>query len=139
MGEPRADFPFTRIYTDKDGESRFEDLCIPLRSQGEIGFLSEKLKARSILFRHVVPGYNYDFHNAPKRQFIFLLDGVIQIESSLGKVRTFSAGDVLLVEDTRGKGHRTKNLTPIKRRSVFVEIPEDLDIISYLAEDSEAG
>lgn len=109
-------------------------LCCSLREKSV--FLSGKLKARSILFGHVIPGYNYDFHNAPKRQFIFLLDGVIQIESSLGIVRNFSSGDVLLVEDTRGKGHRTKNLTPIKRRSVFVEIPEDLDIISYLAEES---
>lgn len=108
MSEPRSLFTIIRIYSDKNGESRFEDLKISLISAGDIGFLSERLDAKSVQFRYVVPGYNYDFHNAPGRQFIFLLDGTIQIETSLGELRKFSGGEVLLVEDTRGKGHRKK-------------------------------
>jgi len=125
------EFIVTRIYSDSKGESHFEDVRIPLESRGEIGYLSENMNATSVRFRNVVPGYDYDFHNAPKRQLIFLLDGVIQIETSLGKIRKFSTGDVLLVEDTSGKGHRTKNLTPVKRKSAFVEIPEDVDITAF--------
>jgi hypothetical protein len=133
----KSKFTVTRLYSDRTGDTHFEDLNLPLSSSGEIGFLSERIDAKTVQFRRVNPEYDYDFHNAPKRQFIFLLDGAIQIETSLGDVRTFSAGDVLLVEDTMGKGHRTKNLTAVKRRSVFVEIPEDLDI--HLLTDSPSG
>jgi len=124
-------FVITRIYTDREGESHFEDVSIPLESRGKIGFLSGNLESTSVRFRNVVPGYDYEFHNAPRRQLIFLLNGVIQIETSMGEIRKFSAGDVLLVEDTSGKGHRTKNLTPVKRKSAFVEIPEDVDITAF--------
>ena len=78
------EFIVTRIYSDSKGESHFEDVSIPLASRGEIGYLSENMNATSVQFRNVVPGYDYDFHNAPKRQLIFLLDGVIQIETSFG-------------------------------------------------------
>ena len=50
------------------------------------------------------------------------LEGEIQIETSLGDVRRFCAGEILLVEDTVGKGHKTKKLWSEKRRSVFVTI-----------------
>lgn len=133
------EFIVTRIYSDSEGESHFEDVSIPLESRGEIGFLSERIEATSVRFRNVVPGYDYDFHNAPKRQLIFLLDGVIQIETSLGDIRKFSSGDVLLVEDTEGKGHRTKNLTPVKRKSAFVEIPDEVDITEFVTGGSKSS
>jgi len=49
-----------------------------------------------------------------------LLDGSIEIETSLGIKRTFRAGEILLMEDTHGKGHKTRNLLPEKRKSVFI-------------------
>jgi redox-sensitive bicupin YhaK (pirin superfamily) len=52
-----------------------------------------------------------------------LLDGEIEIETSLGHKRIFKAGEILLVEDTNGKGHKTRNIQPIKRRSVFITLP----------------
>lgn len=115
-------FAVTRIYHDLQGESRFEDLRIPLREDGEIGFLSELMPAQGIIFREVLPSYDYDFHNAPQRQYIILLDGEIEIETSLGVKRKFKGGDVLLMEDTEGKGHRTRNLKTQKRKSIFIPI-----------------
>ena len=113
-------FTITRIYADEQGESRFEDIELPLEESGEIGFLSEKFSAREVMFRKVKPTYDYDFHTAPQRQFIILLDGEIEIETSLGKKRTFKGGDILLMEDTEGKGHKTRNLQDIERKSVFI-------------------
>ena len=78
--------------------------------------------ANSIIFREVEPSYDLDFHTAPQKQYIILLEGEIQIETSLGDTRTFNAGEILLVEDTSGKGHKTKNLRNEKRRSIFVTI-----------------
>src|SRR5690554_5211627 len=116
-------FNITRIYNDTNGDSHFEDVAVDLKDGGEIGFLSELVPAKGIIFREVLPSYDYDFHTAPQRQYIILLDGEIEIETSLGEKRQFKAGDVLLMEDTTGKGHKTKNLTAVKRRSIFISLP----------------
>jgi hypothetical protein len=117
-------FKVTRLYSDDNGDSRFEDIDLPLKEMGEIGALSDGIPAGEIIFREVEPSYDYDFHNAPQRQYIILLDGEIEIETSLGEKRTFGGGEVLLVEDTEGKGHKTRNLQPIRRKSVFITLPE---------------
>jgi len=115
-------FPVTRVYSDEEGESRFEDILISLKDAGDIGSLSEAFPAKAIIFREVLPSYDYDFHNAPQKQYIILLDGEIEIETSLGETRSFAAGNILLVEDTSGKGHRTKNLRAKPRRSIFITL-----------------
>ena len=115
-------YTVTRVYADVNGHSHFKDISIPLTDKGEIGFLSEAEKAGTIAFRKVTGSYDYDFHNAPARQYILLMDGAIEIETSLGDKRTFSAGEVLLMEDTTGKGHRTKNIHEATRSSVFVTL-----------------
>ena len=116
-------FPITRVYSDSNGDSRFEDISIPLKDAGEIGKLSASIPVTSIIFREVESTYDYNFHNAPKKQYLILIDGEIEIETTLGEKRQFKAGDVLLLEDTEGKGHRTKNLLPIKRKSIFITVP----------------
>lgn len=68
-------FKITKIYTDKNGNSQFEDEKIPLKESGEIGFLSELFPANGVIFREVLPSYDFDFHNAPQRQLIVLLTG----------------------------------------------------------------
>ena len=90
---------------------------------GDIGALSATQPVKGIIFREVDPSYDYDFHNAPQRQYIILLDGEIEIETSLGEKKIFKTGDVILAEDTMGKGHKTKNLQSIKRRSIFITLP----------------
>lgn len=116
-------FSVTRIYSDANGDSRFEDISISLNEAGNIGKLSDELPAKGVVFREVAPTYDYDFHTAPQRQYIILLDGEIEIETSLGDKRIFKTGEVLLVEDTTGKGHKTKNLQPVKRKSIFILLP----------------
>lgn len=116
-------FSITRVYSNSNGDSRFEDISIPLEDTGEIGKLSAGLPVTSIIFREVEPSYDYNFHNAPQKQYLILIDGEIEIETSLGEKRQFKAGDVLLLEDTEGKGHRTRNLLPIKRKSIFITVP----------------
>jgi len=110
----------TRVYADEDGQSHFDDVEIPLRDAGAIGHLSEPIAAESVIFRTNEAGYDYDWHVAPRRQLIVLLDGAIEIETSDGHRRTFRGGDVLLMEDTTGRGHRTRNVEPRERRSLFI-------------------
>jgi hypothetical protein len=111
------------VYSDINGDTHFEDIEIPLIQAGNVGQLSDILPATGIIFREVEPSYDWNFHPAPQKQYIVLLDGEIEIETSLGEKRIFTAGEVLLVEDTTGKGHKTRNLRPEKRKSIFVTLP----------------
>lgn len=115
----------TRVYSDARGESRFADLDIPLEHAGDIGSLSRAFPARAVVFRTTPPGYNFDWHPAPQRQIIVLLDGEIEIEVSAGDKRRFKGGEILLVEDTAGRGHKTRNIQPIHRRSIFIHLDDD--------------
>lgn len=112
----------TRIFSDASGDSHFAELEIPLADAGEIGRLSAAQTATSIIFRENDASYDYDWHNAPQRQYVILLDGEIEIEVSTGEKRRFRGGDILLVEDTTGKGHRTKICNNQPRRSIFVTL-----------------
>jgi len=110
----------TRVYADERGESHFADAEVELKDAGSIGHLSEPIPAKHVVLRRNDPGYDYDWHVAPSRQFIVLLDGVIEIETSDGERRTLHGGDILLMEDTTGRGHRTRNVEARERRSVFI-------------------
>ena len=116
-------FQITRVYSDNNGDTHFEDIEVPLKESGNIGKLSDVLPATGVIFREVEPTYDWNFHTAPQKQYIILLDGEIEIETSLGEKRIFKAGEILLVEDTTGKGHKTKNLQPKKRKSIFITLP----------------
>lgn len=113
---------YTRIYKDADDETHFEDVEVSLNDNGSIGFLSKKMNVSTIQFRENNADYNWDFHNAPARQFIILLDGSIEITTSLGVIRSFTAGEILLVEDNLGKGHKTRNLLNTRRKSIFIQL-----------------
>jgi hypothetical protein len=112
----------TRISTGSDGETHFDELEIALTDAGAIGRLSALVPATGLIFRETSPDYDYDWHPAPRRQYIVLLDGEIEITVGDGETRRFHGGDVLLVEDTTGRGHRTRTVDGRVRRSVFITL-----------------
>jgi len=112
----------TRLYTGSDNESHFEDIEIDLDDAGDIGQLSKKIDATGIIFRQTGPNYDYDWHNAPQRQYVLMLNGAVDIEIGDGTVRRFSTGDILLVEDMTGRGHKSHAINNRTRTSVFVTL-----------------
>jgi uncharacterized cupin superfamily protein len=84
--------------------------------------------AESVVFRETGADYDYDWHPAPARQFVVLLDGEIEIEVGNGEIRRFTGGEVLLLEDTTGRGHRTRNVGAVPRRSLFIPLAPDARI-----------
>jgi hypothetical protein len=76
--------------------------------------------------RHYVsrgaPTYDLDWHPAPRRQYIINLDAGVEITASDGEARKIGAGEVVLVEDTTGKGHLSKALDGKIRNCIFVPI-----------------
>ena len=111
-----------RLYTDAKGESHFEDLEIEYVETTRSGRLSKRLPATGIIFREVPPTYDLDWHPAPRRQYIINLDNGVQITASDGESRVIGAGEVLLVEDTSGKGHLSKAINERLRHCIFVTL-----------------
>lgn len=120
MSQPIAHY--TRLFTAADGETHFEDVEVQLNSSGMIGHLSEPVLVEELRFRENEAAYDWDFHNAPVRQFIVMLDGAVEVEASDGENRVFRGGDILLVEDTTGKGHRSRHVSNEPRRSIFITL-----------------
>jgi quercetin dioxygenase-like cupin family protein len=110
----------TKILTDENGKSYFEDYEIDLKDAGDIGFLSENYPVKNIIFRETSENYDYNWHNAPAKQFVIMLEGSVEIEVGSGEKRIFTTGDILLVEDTTGQGHISKAVNNERRKSIFV-------------------
>lgn len=111
-----------RVYTGDDGESHFEDVEIALTSRSDVGQLSELVRATGIIFRQTDARYALDFHNAPRRQYVINLSGAVELEVGDGTKRMLGPGEILLAEDTTGRGHRSRAVGTDPRRSIFVTL-----------------
>ena len=119
----------TRVFTGEDGQSHFEDLEVPL-IDAAYGSISRFVTATGVAFRENAPDQFIDFHVAPRRQFVVNLTGAVELESGTGEIRRLGPGDILLAEDTTGRGHISRDVEG-PRRSLFIPVPEDVDISSW--------
>jgi hypothetical protein len=110
------------LYSDEQGDSHFRDIDIDWISESPSGKLSKRLPATGIIFREVPPDYDLDWHPAPRRQYIINLDAAAEITASDGETRIINAGEVILVEDTGGKGHLSKAVDGKLRHCIFVPV-----------------
>ena len=110
------------LYVDDKGESHFRDIEVEYIETGPGGRLSKRLPASGIIFREVQPTYDLDWHPAPRRQYIINLDAGVQITASDGESRVIKAGEVILVEDVKGKGHLSKAVDGKLRNCIFVPV-----------------
>jgi uncharacterized protein YjlB len=110
------------IYVDDKGEMHFRDIEVEWKHEGRGGKTSDTFKATGIIFRQTPGSYDYEWHPAPRRQYIINLDAGVQITASDGEARTIGAGEVILVEDTTGKGHLSKAVDNKIRNCIFVPI-----------------
>lgn len=122
---------YTRLYTDADGHSRFEDVELPGETRGVayaelVATFAEPIPAQAVVFRNVLLEASDDTpHNAPRRQFIIQVSGACEVETSTGDVRRFGPGSVLLVEDLDGRGHITRKLGTGERLTLLITLPDE--------------
>ena len=112
----------TRLFTGDDGQSHFEDISVDLIDHGAIGNISEHWPGSGVMFREVGGDYDYDFHNAPRRQLIANLDGWVEIEVGDGTTRRFGPGSLMLAEDVTGQGHISRAVDGQPRRCLFIPL-----------------
>jgi quercetin dioxygenase-like cupin family protein len=94
-----------RLYTGPDGQSHVEAVDIEKKADWLKG-----LATTQINFRVWPKGEFMDWHPAPRRQFVIILSGQLEIGLGDGTKHVFGPGDARLVEDTTGKGHTTRVL-----------------------------
>jgi hypothetical protein len=108
------------MYTGNDGETHFEDLHLPI---DEIHHVAIQAGA-NIVFRRFPADYFSDWHTAPRRQYIFILSGQMEIGIGDGTSRRFGPGDVVLADDLTGRGHTTRSVGE-PRVSATVAVAEE--------------
>jgi len=92
-----------RLYTGPDGQSHIEPIDIEKKADWLKG-----LQTTQISFSVWPKDRFLDWHPAPRRQFVIILSGQLEIGCGDGSKQTFGPGDARLVEDTTGKGHTTR-------------------------------
>ena len=112
----------TRLYTGSDGESHFSEMELPLQDAGSKGLRSDVIEAMGIIFRETDESYELEWHPASHRQFLFTLKGKVEIEVGDGTRRQFGPGDILLTEDTTGRGHISRTVGDQSRLTAFVRL-----------------
>ena len=93
-----------RVYTGEDGESHFEDAPIGLENRGLGGRISALIRGSGVMFREV------------------------DITVGDGTVRRLGPGEILLAEDTTGRGHKSTAVDGQPRTCLFIPVDDDADI-----------
>jgi hypothetical protein len=92
-----------RLYTGPDGQSHIEPIDLAKAKEWTSGLATTKIS-----FSEWPVGRDLDWHPAPRRQFVIILSGRLEIGLGDGTKQVFGPGDARLVEDTTGKGHTTR-------------------------------
>ena len=92
-----------RMYAGTDQQAHIETIDLKAKPDWLKG-----LSASQISFREWPAGQFLDWHPAPRRQFVIILSGQLEIGLGDGSKHVFGPGDARLVEDTTGKGHTTR-------------------------------
>ncbi len=106
---------YLRMFADDADCSRFETLNIELAANDYAPpamplNTSAAAPARNLVFLELPAGWFGDWHPTPVRQWLLFMAGQCEFETGDGQRRTRRAGDAVLLEDTTGKGHRTRVL-----------------------------
>jgi uncharacterized cupin superfamily protein len=119
--------PFSRVITVENGATAFADSQIDLTVQPvsdgvppmSAGPMSTS--AGGIYLRS--GAYGSTPHPAPRKQWVIMLRGTIRVTVTTGESREFSPGDLLLLEDTTGRGHVTTGVGDPPFEGLFIPVP----------------
>jgi quercetin dioxygenase-like cupin family protein len=114
-----ADAPDTlhywHLYSDAQGVSHFKQEEIAFKAAPVPGLAKPPIAANldganGATFLLLHPSQVEDWHKAPKKQFLIVVQGASQVTAGDGTIKEFHVGDIILMDDTTGKGHITKGL-----------------------------
>lgn len=127
----------TRFFTTPDGGSAFDELEIPFGAPsrdpwGNAMRIGVAFSSPAVRLFEIAEGAFQDWHNAPRRQLCFMLEGVWEIGTTDGEKRRWGPGEAFLPDDVEGRGHTSEVIEgPV--RMVFVPLPDEVDLDTWRA------
>jgi len=121
---------YTRLYTGTDGKSRFGEVDLPtkdyipayVKTGIAVARQTDTMKSVGIFLREWIPQSSYEWHTAPRRQFVIVTEGALDITPGDGAKRRFGPGEYFLIEDLTGGGHLTELAGNKSAKSIFVPL-----------------
>ena len=97
---------------DAAGETRLERLAMPVKETfaGTVRGLNDIPAITVGMGEFVGRKPDVGMHEAPRRQFLVVLGGELEIVTTLGQQQRLQPGDVLLADDVGSKGHVSRDV-----------------------------
>jgi hypothetical protein len=138
MSSSTLALPYVHLYADAHGVSHFRDERLPFaagRAAPEVAS-PELSNARALASRQLsnAPGATLlllkrgaqeDWHRAPRRMYLIVVQGMSEVTAGDGEVRRFGLGSVLLMDDTTGKGHITRAVGDVDHIALTIPAPAE--------------
>ena len=120
---------YVLLSADAGGRTRFEDRELPLATRDFAPpttplEASDLVTATGFAVVRFAPDWSGPWHPSPYRQWFFMLSGSVTVTAGDGTERTFRAGDAILLDDERSRGHLTRVNGGREVVAVGVRVPE---------------
>jgi len=97
-------FTQTILFTDTDGRARFRDEPLALGEGTPAAMLSALASSGGYQLRHSPVGFRSSFHCTTTPQWVFILEGLMEIGLQDGSSRSFGPGQHFYSADTVPEG-----------------------------------
>ncbi len=124
-----TDFTNVILFTDTDGRARFREEAIALTEGKPMSQLSSLMPSGGLQLRHSPVGFRSDFHVTETPQWVFILQGQMEIFLQDGSSRVFKPGEHFYSADTlpagasfdaKVHGHWSRQVGSEPLRTLFV-------------------
>ena len=97
-------FTRTVLFTDVDGRARFKEEVIDLDQGSEKARLSQWMPAQGVQLRESPVGFKSELHVSSHAQWVFILQGQMEIGLQDGSCKVFAAGEHFFSADLLPEG-----------------------------------
>jgi hypothetical protein len=97
-------FTRTVLFTDTDGRARFKEEVIDLDQGSEKARLSALFPTQGLQLRESPVGFKSEFHVSSHAQWVFILQGKMEIGLQDGSCKVFAAGEHFFSTDLLPEG-----------------------------------
>lgn len=94
-----TDLTKTVLFTDTDGRARFRDEVLPLGEGTPLAMLSKLMPSGGFQLRQSPVGFRSPFHCTGESQWVFILQGEMEIGLQGGISRFFKPGEYFYSDD----------------------------------------
>ncbi len=102
--------------------SKIETWSLNTTEHGHGTFVSELIDCHSVRLAETEPGGTYDWHPAPRKQYVITLTGSVEFTFGNGTVLVVNPGDIFLANDLEGVGHKWKIIGNEPWRRLYVHL-----------------